>query len=60
MPAQIERYFPTEIARRTNLAAETAPDLVFRFINQYRIQCDAVRSGNIIAAHNPEKAAMGA
>lgn len=56
MPAQIERDFPAEIAKRINLAAETAPDVVFGLVKKHGIQCDTVRSGNIIAAHNPNKA----
>lgn len=56
MPAQVERDFPPGIARRINLAAETAPDVVFGLVKRHGIQCDAVRTGNIIAAHNPDKA----
>lgn len=55
MPAQIEKDFPPEVAGRINRAAETAPDTVFDLIKQHGIRCDAVRNGNIIAAHNPAK-----
>lgn len=56
MPAQIEADFPPKIAERINRAAETAPDIVFEFVKKHRIDCDAVRTGNIIAAHNHVKA----
>lgn len=56
MPAQIERDFPAGVARQINRAAETAPQVVFDLVRQHDIQCDAVRTGNIIAAHSPAKA----
>ncbi|WP_416414509.1 NAD(P)/FAD-dependent oxidoreductase [Pantoea sp. App145] len=56
MPAQIEKDFPPEIAGRINRAAELAPDLVFGLIRQHDMRCDAVQNGNIIAAHNADKA----
>lgn len=56
MPARVEKDFSAPVAARINLAAETAPDAVFDLVRKHGIQCDAIRTGNIIAAHNPAKA----
>lgn len=57
MPKKIEADFPADVAERINHAAALAPDLVFGLAKQYQMNCDVVQTGNLIAAHVPEKEA---
>ena len=51
-PTEVEQRFGTDIGRRMVEMSSSAPDLVFSLIKKHKIQCDAVRSGWIRAAHN--------
>ncbi len=51
-PTEVEQRFGTEVGRRMVEMSGSAPDLVFSLIKKHKIQCDAIRSGWIRAAHN--------
>ncbi|MFD2250814.1 NAD(P)/FAD-dependent oxidoreductase [Pseudochelatococcus lubricantis] len=57
MPAQVEADFPPDVAARINAAGAGAPDLVFGLVEKHGMECDVVRSGNLIAAHVPSREA---
>lgn len=57
MPAKVEADFPADVAARINEAGAHAPDLVFGLVDKFQMQVDAVRTGNLIAAHMPSKEA---
>lgn len=58
MPAKVERDFGPEAGRRINDAAVQGPDLVFGLVQQYGMRCDAIQTGNLIAAHTPAQERM--
>jgi len=53
-PNEIEAKFGAEVGRRIVDMSGTAPDLVFSLIKKYNIDCDAIRSGWIRAAHSED------
>ena len=53
-PEEIEKKFGSEVGRKMVEVSGNAPDLVFSIIKKYNIQCNAIRSGWIRAAHNKE------
>lgn len=57
MPAKVEADFPADVAARINEAGAHAPELVFGLVEKHKMQVDAVRTGNFIAAHVPAKEA---
>jgi glycine/D-amino acid oxidase-like deaminating enzyme len=57
-PDDVERDFGTDLGRRMNALAGSAPAFVFGLIEQHRIECEARQNGTLRAAVRADHAAM--
>ncbi|HIN70468.1 MAG TPA: FAD-binding oxidoreductase [Acidobacteria bacterium] len=58
LPDNVERRVGRTLGERMNHTFARAADLVFDLIDEYQIDCDAKRNGNIFLAHNQRSIAL--
>lgn len=58
LPQEVIRHLGPDLGARMNAAFTHSADLVFSLINQYGIECDAVRAGNLFLAHDKRTQAL--
>ena len=58
LPDEVIRLLGPDLGARMNATFADSAQLVFTLINQYAIECDAIREGNLFLAHDERSRAL--